>query len=91
MSIYLRPVCSQPEAASRWTPPTADFDGIIKPNCPSPDIRVAFIVDNGAPVEVLQFDRPEGEVWPRGAKFRTSGLLQRKTVRPKSSRRPGRY
>jgi hypothetical protein len=31
---------------------------------------VAFIVDNGAPVELLQFDSPEAEVWPREAKFK---------------------
>ena len=28
---------------------------LIAPNSPSPDVRVAFIVDNGAPVEFLQF------------------------------------
>ena len=30
---------------------------IIEPNCPSPGIIVAFIEDNGAPVEFLQIDR----------------------------------
>ena len=30
---------------------------LIAPNSPSPGIRVAFIVDNGAPVEFLQFMR----------------------------------
>lgn len=29
---------------------------IISPNSPSPGVTVAFIVDNGAPVEFLQFD-----------------------------------
>jgi len=30
---------------------------IIKPNSPSPGVIVAFIVDNGAPIEFLQIDR----------------------------------
>lgn len=34
---------------------------LIKPNSPSPGVTVAFIVDNGAPVEFLQFDQPQGE------------------------------
>lgn len=44
---------------------------LIEPNSPAEGVTVAFIVDNGAPVEFLQFARPEAEVWPRGAKFRT--------------------
>jgi hypothetical protein len=28
---------------------------LIEPNCPSPAVRVAFIVDDGAPVELLEF------------------------------------
>ena len=28
---------------------------LIAPNAPSPGVRVAFIVDNGAPVELLEF------------------------------------
>ena len=43
---------------------------LIKPNSPAEGVTVAFIVDNGAPIELLQFDRPEAEVWPREAKFR---------------------
>jgi hypothetical protein len=31
---------------------------LIAPNAPSAGVRVAFILDDGAPVEVLQFDRP---------------------------------
>ena len=31
-------------------------DVLIAPNSPSPGITVAFIVDNGAPVEFLQID-----------------------------------
>jgi hypothetical protein len=41
-----------------------------EPNSPSRGITVAMIADNGAPVEFLQFDGPEFEVWPRNAKFR---------------------
>jgi len=37
---------------------------LIAPNSPSQGVTVAFIVDNGAPVEFLQFDGPEHEVWP---------------------------
>jgi hypothetical protein len=34
----------------------AGKDVIIAPNSPSPGVTVAFIVDNGAPVEFLQFE-----------------------------------
>ena len=37
---------------------------LIQPNSPSEGITVAFIVDNGAPIELMQFDGPEYEVWP---------------------------
>jgi len=43
---------------------------LIAPNSPSAGVRVAFIVDNGAPVEFLEFDSPGTEVWPRDAKFK---------------------
>ncbi|HUT07578.1 MAG TPA: hypothetical protein VMY15_01915 [Candidatus Latescibacteria bacterium] len=46
---------------------------LIAPNSPADGITVAFIVDNGAPVELLQFDSPTAEVWPREAKFRMGG------------------
>jgi hypothetical protein len=29
---------------------------LIEPNSPSPGVTVAFIVDNGAPIEFLEFD-----------------------------------
>ena len=32
---------------------------IVEPNRPSSGIQVAFIEDNGAPVELLQFDKPQ--------------------------------
>ena len=41
---------------------------LIQPNSPTEGVTVAFIVDNGAPIEFLQFDRPESEIWPRGHK-----------------------
>jgi hypothetical protein len=31
-------------------------DILIEPNSPSPGVLVAFIVDNGAPVELMQVD-----------------------------------
>ena len=38
-------------------------DILIKPNSPADGVSVAFIVDNGAPIEFLQFEKPESEVW----------------------------
>ena len=41
----------------------AELEGreiLIAPNSPSPGIRVAFIVDDGAPVEFLQIEGVEG-------------------------------
>ncbi len=43
---------------------------LIKPNSPSKGITVAFIVNNGAPNELLQFDNPDVEIWPQNAKFK---------------------
>lgn len=43
---------------------------LIEPNSPSKGVTVAFIVDNGAPVELLQFDTPEAEIWPQNAKYK---------------------
>jgi hypothetical protein len=37
---------------------------LIKPNSPTEGVTVAFIIDNGAPIEFLQLDRPESEIWP---------------------------
>ena len=39
-------------------------DLLIPPNRPSEGVTVAFIVHDGAPIEFLQFDGPEFEVWP---------------------------
>ena len=38
-------------------------DILIEPNSPTNGVNVAFIVDNGAPIEFLQFEKPESEVW----------------------------
>jgi hypothetical protein len=32
---------------------------LIRPNNPSPGVTVAFIVDNGTPIEFLQFNPPQ--------------------------------
>ena len=43
---------------------------LIVPNRPAEGLTVAFIVHNGAPIELMQFDRPEDEIWPDNALFR---------------------
>jgi hypothetical protein len=43
---------------------------LIHPNSPTDGVTVAFIVDHGAPIEFLHFDRPESEIWPHDAKFK---------------------
>ncbi len=48
----------------------ADKEVLIPPNSPTEGVQVAFIVDHGAPIEFLQFDRPESEIWPPEAKFK---------------------
>jgi len=45
---------------------------LIQPNRPADGVTVAFIVENGAPIEFLQFDRPEAEIWAPNAKFRST-------------------
>jgi hypothetical protein len=30
---------------------------LIPPNCPAPGVRVAFILDDGAPIELLELKR----------------------------------
>ncbi len=40
----------------------AELEGkevLIAPNSPSPGVRVAFVLHDGAPVEVLEFEVPE--------------------------------
>jgi hypothetical protein len=61
------PQCPVPEVVKR-VPHLAfavdDLDGalegkeiLIPPNSPSPGVRVAFILDDGAPIELLEFER----------------------------------
>ena len=48
-----------PHIAFKVTDLEGELDGkdvIIEPNSPSKGVRVAFIVDNGAPVEFLEFN-----------------------------------
>ena len=40
---------------------------LIEPNAPSTGLRVAFILDDGAPVELMQFDTPEAQGGAGGA------------------------
>ena len=56
----------------------AELEGrelLIAPNSPAPGIRVAFIVDNGAPVELLQFVEA-GEAARRGARPDTARVAR---------------
>lgn len=48
----------------------AGKDVLIEPDSPAEGVTVAFIVDHGAPIEFLQFDRPECEIWPHQAEFK---------------------
>jgi hypothetical protein len=32
---------------------------LIEPNSPAHGVRVAFILDDGAPIELLEFDKPD--------------------------------
>ena len=42
---------------------------IVHPRCPADGVIVAFIRDGDALVELLQFTRPEQEIWPHPSKF----------------------
>jgi len=46
-----------------------DKEVIDPPSSPADGVRVAFIVDNGVPIEFLEFEKPEEEVWPHPGKF----------------------
>lgn len=43
---------------------------IAEPSSTTDGITVAFIEENGAPVEFIEFENPECEIWPHNAKFR---------------------
>jgi hypothetical protein len=42
----------------------AGHEVLIAPNRPSPGLRVAFIVENGAPIEFLEYDPSAGDALP---------------------------
>lgn len=43
---------------------------LIEPTSPSDGVIVAFIIDKGAPIELMQFEKPEDEIWPPNGKFK---------------------
>jgi hypothetical protein len=63
------PGCSVPDLVQRVPHVAFEVDDLnaelagkevlIQPNSPSPGVRVAFIVENGAPIEFLQFEASE--------------------------------
>lgn len=44
----------------------AGHEVLIAPNRPSPGVRVAFIVENGAPIEFLEYDPSASDALPEG-------------------------
>lgn len=42
---------------------------VLAPSSPADGVTVAFILDDGNLIELLQFDKPEQEVWPHPNKF----------------------
>ncbi|EEA93859.1 hypothetical protein [Pseudovibrio sp. JE062] len=45
-------------------------DVILPPQSPTEGVWVAFIHDGRNLIELMQFDRPEQEIWPHPDKFR---------------------
>ena len=45
---------------------------VLEPNTPAEGVTVAFILDGDALIELLEFTRPEQEVWPHPGKFQIS-------------------
>ena len=43
---------------------------LIEPSSPVDGVKVCFILVNGAPVELLQFDEPEEKIWDNAKKLR---------------------
>jgi hypothetical protein len=46
-----------------------DKEVIVEPNSPAEGVKVCFVVIDGAPIEFLQFDKPEEEVWAGSKKL----------------------
>ena len=56
------PISSGEWRTSRLTDLSSELAGreiLIQPNSPSDGVRVAFIVENGAPIELLEFTDPK--------------------------------
>jgi len=47
-----------------------DKNIILPPNNPTEGVTVAFILDEINLIELLQFDRPENQIWPHPNKFK---------------------
>ena len=45
-------------------------DIILPPESPAEGVTVAFIMDGRNLIELLQFDKPEEEIWPHPGKFK---------------------
>jgi len=45
-----------------------DKEIVVEPDSPTEGVTTATIVHNDAPIEFLQFDRPESEIWPHEVK-----------------------
>ncbi|MGI9282895.1 MAG: VOC family protein [Endozoicomonas sp.] len=43
---------------------------VLAPRSPAKHVTVAFIKDGRTLIELIQFDRPESELWPHPEKFR---------------------
>lgn len=75
--LRYEPGCSIPELVQQVAHVAFEVDDLeaelqgqeilIAPNSPSEGVRVAFILHDGAPVELLQFDSPDD---PRGSRAR---------------------
>lgn len=42
---------------------------IVAPRSPVEGVRVAFIFECGMPIELMEFDRAEEDIWPHPGKF----------------------
>jgi len=42
---------------------------VLEPTSPADGVIVAFILDQDILIELLQFNRPEQEIWPHSQKF----------------------
>ncbi len=61
----------------------AGKDVIIPPSSPSEGVRVAFVVENGAPVELLQYERSPTPDRGRTGRARSKGKGRRRKAKGK--------